>query len=332
MKKRVVLSTCCGILGAGNADVMARGCAVAPLPSASVADTWWVFHGYVEAGGRFFSTIRRRTVSPAKGGQAALANTMSTATLSRARSGILAQRATKTASITSTSGATTSATTTSDTKLTGRRPASTISTLSGTRRRHIYSTNAQTIYTAVSAGPVRLPPGLSNTLFDDAGCTNVADRQPAGCASGNPTAAQRAAYRRDITNNLYTTDIGIRRDTAAVLSAGRRPTPGTSTSIIRTCTAGARRSTALSFRRDIRRHSASAEAGRRHDPKFRSERRIQGHFALGQALYLQGWLRRLGLFEDELLTHNPLCNSRFLRYRSGSGICARTALPPARSR
>ncbi len=34
--------------------------------------------------------------------------------------------------------------------------------------------------------------------------------------SGNPSAAQRAAIQRDITNNLYTTDIGIRRDTAAV--------------------------------------------------------------------------------------------------------------------
>ena len=39
---------------------------------------------------------------------------------------------------------------------------------------------------------------------------------PAGCTSGNPNAAQRSAIQRDLTNNLYTTDIGIRRDTAAV--------------------------------------------------------------------------------------------------------------------
>ena len=48
------------------------------------------------------------------------------------------------------------------------------------------------------------------------GACRVVGQQPAGCASGNPTAAQRAMISRDITNNLYTTDVGIRRDTASV--------------------------------------------------------------------------------------------------------------------
>ena len=81
---------------------------------------------------------------------------------------------------------------------------------------HIYSTNAQTLYQGLGGSALVLPSGLSNTLFNDAGCTRVPGQQPTGCASGNPTAAQRAAIQRDINNNLYTTDIGIRRDTASV--------------------------------------------------------------------------------------------------------------------
>jgi MtrB/PioB family decaheme-associated outer membrane protein len=80
---------------------------------------------------------------------------------------------------------------------------------------HIYSTNAQTLYSGLGTGALTLPAGLSNTLFNDAGCVRVAGRQPNGCTAGNPTAAQVANIQRDITNNLYTTDIGIRRDTAA---------------------------------------------------------------------------------------------------------------------
>ena len=82
---------------------------------------------------------------------------------------------------------------------------------------HVYSTNALTLYSGIGGPALVLPPGLSNRLFDDAGCTRVAGQvQPGGCTSGNPNAAQRSAIQRDLTNNLYTTDIGIRRDTAAV--------------------------------------------------------------------------------------------------------------------
>ena len=81
---------------------------------------------------------------------------------------------------------------------------------------HIYSTNAQTLYNGTGTGALTLPAGLSNTLFNDAGCVRVAGQQPTGCTSGNPSAAQVANIKRDITNNLHTTDVGIRRDTAAV--------------------------------------------------------------------------------------------------------------------
>jgi MtrB/PioB family decaheme-associated outer membrane protein len=78
---------------------------------------------------------------------------------------------------------------------------------------HVYSTNALTLYSGLGTGALTLPPGLSNTLFNTAGCGRVPGRQPAGCTSGNPATA--AAINTVINNNLYVTDIGIRRDTAA---------------------------------------------------------------------------------------------------------------------
>jgi MtrB/PioB family decaheme-associated outer membrane protein len=80
---------------------------------------------------------------------------------------------------------------------------------------HLYSTSAQTLYGGVGTNSLVLPPGLANTLFNDAGCIHAAGAQPTGC--GSPiTAGNAANVRRDIMNNVYTTDIGIRRDTAAV--------------------------------------------------------------------------------------------------------------------
>jgi MtrB/PioB family decaheme-associated outer membrane protein len=78
---------------------------------------------------------------------------------------------------------------------------------------HVYSTNALTLYSGLGTGALTLPPGLSNTLFNTAGCLRVPGHQPAGCTSGNPATA--AAINTVINNNLYVTDIGIRRDTAA---------------------------------------------------------------------------------------------------------------------
>jgi len=76
---------------------------------------------------------------------------------------------------------------------------------------HVYSTSARTLYNGVGSTRLTLPPGLSNQLFTDAGCTPG----PAGC--GHPIAAANAAQvQQDIQNNSRHTDIGIRRDTASV--------------------------------------------------------------------------------------------------------------------
>jgi len=76
---------------------------------------------------------------------------------------------------------------------------------------HVYSTSAQTLYNGVGSTHLTLPPGLSNQLFGDAGCTPG----PAGC--GFPvTPANAAKLQQDITSNSHQTDIGIRRDTVAV--------------------------------------------------------------------------------------------------------------------
>jgi MtrB/PioB family decaheme-associated outer membrane protein len=78
---------------------------------------------------------------------------------------------------------------------------------------HVYSTSALTLYNGVGTTALTLPPGLSNRMFLDAGC--VVGNPPTGC--GSPiTAANAAKVQQDIQNNVYQTDIGIRRDTASV--------------------------------------------------------------------------------------------------------------------
>lgn len=76
---------------------------------------------------------------------------------------------------------------------------------------HIYSTSAQTLYNGVGTPQLTPPPGLSNQMFNDAGCTPG----PAGC--GFPISPANAAkVQQNIQTNTHLTDIGIRRDTAAV--------------------------------------------------------------------------------------------------------------------
>ena len=90
---------------------------------------------------------------------------------------------------------------------------------------HVYSTNALTLYQGLGTGALTLPPGLSNILFGNAGCVRVANQPPTGCTSAslgttnavNPTVVPSAAglaVQNTINNNVYTTEIGIRRDTA----------------------------------------------------------------------------------------------------------------------
>jgi hypothetical protein len=77
---------------------------------------------------------------------------------------------------------------------------------------HVYSTSAQTLYNGVGTNALTLPAGLSSKMFGDAGCTFP---PVAGCVSPI-TAANAAKVRNDILANQHLTDIGIRRDTAAV--------------------------------------------------------------------------------------------------------------------
>ena len=215
MKNRVVLSTVAGALLLAT-PVMAAD-AVVPAPSMSVADSWWVFHGTVEAGGRFFLNNPQKDGIKAQNGQALgkyyeysdikpgpfgefwlngqTRNGLYNFNIWGDNVGYNDQRYE------------------ADWSKAGEHYVDVI----WDQTPHVYSTNAVTIYRGLGGPSLVLPPGLSNTLFDDAGCTRVAGQvQPGGCTSGNPTAAQRAAIQRDITNNLYTTDIGIRRDTAGV--------------------------------------------------------------------------------------------------------------------
>ena len=189
---------------------------VTKAPAASVADTWWVYHGDVEFGGRFFAN------DPNKNGIASLGQKSlgKYYEYSDIKPGVFGDGwlngQTKDGLYNFDIWA-------DNVGYNDQRYEAGISKageyyfdIGWDQTPHIYSTNAQTLYSGLGGGALVLPPGLSNTLFNDAGCVRVAGQQPAGCASGNPSAAQRAAIQRDITNNLYTTDIGIRRDTAAV--------------------------------------------------------------------------------------------------------------------
>jgi len=87
---------------------------------------------------------------------------------------------------------------------------------------HIYSTNALTMYQGLGSNHLTLPAGLSNSLFLAAGCVRVALNQPNGCTQANPGAAsnatqtaQETAIANIVNNNVYTTTLGIRRDTAS---------------------------------------------------------------------------------------------------------------------
>jgi MtrB/PioB family decaheme-associated outer membrane protein len=76
---------------------------------------------------------------------------------------------------------------------------------------HVYSTSAQTLYNGVGSTNLTLPPGLSNQMFNDAGCTPG----PAGCGF-IIAPANAAKVQQDIQSNTHRTDIGIRRDTVSV--------------------------------------------------------------------------------------------------------------------
>jgi MtrB/PioB family decaheme-associated outer membrane protein len=187
--------------------------------ASSVADTWWYFHGDVEAGGRFFANNPMKN-GIASQGQSSLGKYYEYSTI---KPGAFVGGWLNTGSKDGLYRADLWADNVgySDQRFEAGVSKAGEFYLSGgwDQTPHIYSTNAQTLYNGIGTGALTLPAGLSNQLFNDAGCVRVAGQQPTGCTASNatlPTAAQAANIKRDITNNLQTTDVGIRRDTGAV--------------------------------------------------------------------------------------------------------------------
>jgi MtrB/PioB family decaheme-associated outer membrane protein len=217
MKRLVVRSAvAASLLLAGAIVPAAAADVVTKAPAASIADTWWVYHGDFELGGRFFANDPNKN-GIASQGQKSLGKYYE---YSDIKPGVFGDGwlngQTKDGLYNFDIWADNVGYNDQHYEAGVSKAGEYYFDIGWDQTPHIYSTNAQTLYSGLGGGALVLPPGLSNTLFGDAGCVRVAGQQPAGCASGNPTAGQRAAIQRDITNNLYTTDIGIRRDTAAV--------------------------------------------------------------------------------------------------------------------
>ena len=215
MKRGVLFSTAAGLLALAAAT--ATPAAAQSADTASVADTWWAFHGDVEAGGRFFLNNPSKD-GVASQGQKSLGKYYEYSDIRPGpftdgwlnfgskdgvwnvdlwgdNVGYNDQRF----------------------EVNGSKAGEFYVGVDWDQTPHIYSTNAQTLYNGVGTTTLTLPAGLSNTLFKDAGCTRVAGKPPTGCtATTTLPAANLAAVQQDITNNLHTTDIGIRRDTASV--------------------------------------------------------------------------------------------------------------------
>ncbi len=216
MKRQVFLSSVTGSLILAATMMSSALASDMPVKAPSVADTWWEFHGDIEAGGRFFGNNPTKN-GVASAGQSSLGKYYEYSTI---KPGAFLNGWLNAGSKDGLYKFDLSADNVgySDQKfeLNGSKAGEYYFTVGWDQTPHIYSTNAQTLYQGLGTGALTLPAGLSNTLFNDAGCTRVAGQQPTGCTAGNPTAAQVANIKRDITNNLYTTDVGIRRDTGSV--------------------------------------------------------------------------------------------------------------------
>ena len=226
MKKEIVLSTVAGsLLLAATMLPAAAGDVAAPASSMSVADTWWVFHGEVEAGGRFFLNDPQKTGIKSQNGQA-LGKYYEYSDIKPGPFGqFWLNGQTKDGlynfNVWGDNVGYNDQRYEADVSKAGEHYFDVI----WDQTPHVYSTNALTLYSGIGGPALVLPPGLSNTLFNDAGCTRIGGQvqpgpnppPPTNCnTNGNLGAAQRAAIQRDLTNNLYVTDIGIRRDTAGV--------------------------------------------------------------------------------------------------------------------
>ena len=213
MKKSVLLSAAAAVL---TSAVLMSPAAAQSANEASVADTWWTFHGDVEAGGRFFLNNPTKD-GIARQGQPSLGKYYE---YSDIRPGPFTDGwlnfGSKDGLWNVDVWADNVGYTDQRFEVNGSKAGEFYIGVGWDQTPHIYSTNAQTLYNGVGSTSLTLPAGLSNTLFTDAGCTRVANKPPSGCTSSTLSGANATNVQRDITNNLHVTDIGIRRDTASV--------------------------------------------------------------------------------------------------------------------
>lgn len=211
MKRRMVLSNVTGALILAAAMMSSAMAQTAAVP-VSVADTWWSYHGDIEVGGRSFVNNPTKN-GIASQGQGSLGKYYEYSTIKPGAflNGWLSAES-KDGRYRADVWADNVGYTDQRFEFGASKAGEYYLSVGWDQSPHIYSTNAQTLYNGVGTNALTLPAGLSNALFGDAGCVRVAGQPPTGCTSANPATA--AAISQRISNNLYTTDIGIRRDTA----------------------------------------------------------------------------------------------------------------------
>ena len=218
MKRLVVLSAVAGSLLLAADDIACCcGRCCRPRGFQSVADTWWVYHGEVEVGGRFFVN------DPQKSGiEAKAEEPRQILRIQRHKAGACSGNGWL-------NGQTKDGLYNFDiwadnVGYNDQRYEAGVSKAGEhyfdviwDQTPHIYSTNAQTLYSGLGGPPSFCLPGCRTR------CSTMPDvRENRRCCSrvavqaATPQRRSEPLIQRDITNNLYTTDIGIRRDTAAV--------------------------------------------------------------------------------------------------------------------
>jgi MtrB/PioB family decaheme-associated outer membrane protein len=232
MKRRFALGSLAGPVILATAMISSSAMAQTVGSPPSVADTYWAYHGDVEAGGRAFINNPQKD-GVASQGQKSLGKYYEYSTIKPGPfvDGWL-NAGSKDGLYRFDVWADNVGYTDQRFEAGGSKAGEYYFTGGWDQTPHIYSTNAQTLYNGVGTNALTLPAGLSNTLFTDAGCARSPNRPPTGCTtagslgtasgSGVIPSSQGLAVQRDITRNLHTTDIGIRRDTG---SAAFRWTP-----------------------------------------------------------------------------------------------------------
>ena len=170
---------------------------------ASVADTWWFYHGELEAGGRFFVNNPQKNGINSQGGQS-LAKYYEYSTIKPGPFlyGYISA-GTKDGLYKFDVWADNVGYSDQQYELNASKAGQHYFNFTWDQTPHIYGYGL-TLYNGVGTNDLTLPSGLAATLNAD--CNNLTG---ANCA--NKTKAQT-----DINKNLHQTDIGIRRDTATV--------------------------------------------------------------------------------------------------------------------